>query len=220
MTQEELDALMSGDMNDMDATAEDNVDEFEEVSKDYRPDPLNYWPPAPPSKENKVVHQLDDVTKESEEKATQLFDMLDAISMRASDAERDLETVATNMASITSLLSKLQKKYPEITIFTDGVNKAEESNKILESSLSGLQDIGMHVMNAMDTMQYQDIHRQKIERVINVMRSLSNYMNKLFEGKIDDEKRVGSAKHIHGDSTANVVDDDDIEALIASFGKK
>ena len=72
----------------------------------------------------------------------------------------------------------------------------------------------------MDVMQYQDIHRQKIERVINIMRSLSNYMNKLFEGKVDDDKRVSSAKHIHGDENEDLADEDDIEALIAAFGNK
>ena len=76
------------------------------------------------------------------------------------------------------------------------------------------------VMMAMDAMQYQDIHRQKIERVINVMRALSRYMSSLFEGKIDDKKRVSSAVHIDGDSTADVVSNDDIEALIASLGQK
>jgi hypothetical protein len=45
-------------------------------------------------------------------------------------------------------------------------------------------------------------------------------MNSLFEGQIADEKRVGSAVHIHGDNTEDVVGDDDIEALIASFGQK
>jgi hypothetical protein len=73
----------------------------------------------------------------------------------------------------------------------------------------------------MDIMQYQDIHRQKIERVINVMRALSGYMSNLFEGKIDDGKRVGSAVHIHGDeSTNDIVSNDDIEALIANLGTK
>ncbi|ECQ9325844.1 TPA: chemotaxis protein, partial [Campylobacter jejuni] len=42
----------------------------------------------------------------------------------------------------------------------------------------------------------------------------------LFEGKIDDKKRVSSAVHIEGDSTADVVSNDDIEALIASLGQK
>jgi len=73
----------------------------------------------------------------------------------------------------------------------------------------------------MDIMQFQDIHRQKIERVINIMRELLKYMNKIFEGKIDDTKRVSSARHIHGDTTEDVVEEDDLEALIAQFaGKK
>jgi len=67
-------------------------------------------------------------------------------------------------------------------------------------------------------MQYQDIHRQKIERVINVMRALSKYMSTLFEGKIDDEKRVSSAHHIIGDTHNDLASVDDIEALLAQFG--
>ena len=73
-------------------------------------------------------------------------------------------------------------------------------------------------MNVMDIMQYQDIHRQKIERVINVMRALSKYMNTLFEGKIDDDKRVASAQHIPGDDSDDLASTDDIEALLAQFG--
>jgi hypothetical protein len=73
-------------------------------------------------------------------------------------------------------------------------------------------------MSVMDIMQYQDIHRQKIERVINVMRALSKYMNTLFEGKVDDDKRVSSAQHIVGDTNHDVASTDDIEALLAQFG--
>jgi hypothetical protein len=73
-------------------------------------------------------------------------------------------------------------------------------------------------MMIMDKMQYQDIHRQKIERVINVMRQLSIYMNHLFSSSVDDSKRVSSAKHIEGDERDDLVQEDDIEALIASFG--
>jgi len=221
VTQEELDALMGVDIGDInEGSFEERDDELEVAAQTYRLDPAKAWPPPPPSSENRVVHQLDNVTKESEEKATQLFDMLDAIAAGASEAERELTAIKADMSSITALLSKLQKKYPEFKVFADELTKATNSTKTIESSIAKLQDINMHVMTAMDTMQYQDIHRQKIERVVNVMRTLSNYMNKLFEGKIDDDKRVSSAKHIHGDENNNVVDDDDIEALIAAFGKK
>jgi chemotaxis regulatin CheY-phosphate phosphatase CheZ len=73
-------------------------------------------------------------------------------------------------------------------------------------------------MMAMDIMQFQDIHRQKIERVINIMRELLKYMNRIFEGKIDDAKRVSSARHLHGDNTKDLVEgEDDLDALIAQF---
>lgn len=42
-------------------------------------------------------------------------------------------------------------------------------------------------------------------------------MNSLFEGDIDDSKRVSSAVHIAGDSTKDVMNDGDIEDLIASL---
>ena len=72
-------------------------------------------------------------------------------------------------------------------------------------------------MNVMDIMQYQDIHRQKIERVINVMRSLSYYMSNLLEGRLDDTKRVASAQHIIGDSNRDTVSQSDIEELLSQF---
>ena len=45
-------------------------------------------------------------------------------------------------------------------------------------------------------------------------------MNSLFEGKIEDNKRVSSAVYIAGDNKGDIASDDDIEALIASFGAK
>ncbi len=93
----------------------------------------------------------------------------------------------------------------------------QKSEKII---LNAANDINDASMQAMDLMQYQDIHRQKIERVINVMRALAQYMNSLFEGKIDDSKRVSSAVFIAGDDKEDVANEDDIEALIASFGAK
>jgi chemotaxis regulatin CheY-phosphate phosphatase CheZ len=76
-------------------------------------------------------------------------------------------------------------------------------------------------MLAMDGMQFQDIHRQKIERVINIIRNLSNYMNSLLESRMDDSKRVSSAKHIAGDqSTEDLVDNDDIADLLEAFANK
>lgn len=222
MTQEELDSLLDGVMDGdvEEGSGDDESPDIESAAGSYKLDPTKSWPPPPPSSENKVVHQLDDVTKESEEKATQLFDMLDAIAIGASETETELDTVMANISSASLLLDRLSKKYPDVSVFGTELAKMQISLASIETSLAKVQEINMNVLNAMDTMQYQDIHRQKIERVVNIMRTLSNYMNKLFEGRIDDEKRVSSAKHIHGDENDNVVGDDDIEALIAAFGNK
>jgi len=230
MTQEELDKLMDGDMDlgddalsmdDGDAI-ESDADSVQHDSDNYKVSADNSWPPPPPSTENKVVHQLDDVTKESEEKASQIFDMLEAISNEAMAIEEKIDSVSSALNSNIELFEKLLTKFPNIPHFEEQIQKSKVAIENIAVISDNVSTIGMNCMSAMDVMQYQDIHRQKIERVINIMRALSNYMNKLFEGKIDDENRVSSAKHIHGDDTSNkdIADEDDIEALIAAFGKK
>ncbi|EHE4678729.1 chemotaxis protein [Campylobacter jejuni] len=231
MTQEELDALMNGDV-DLDSeteadvkTEESNTEEdalmLEDVKiADYKPNPSVVWPPPSPNQEHKVVHQLDDVTKDSELKATEMMDKLESINNFFADSESLLKEINKAIEKNIDIFSKLNEKFPNVESFSEALelnNQAKKSSKEIVGNLQSGQD---EVMMAMDAMQYQDIHRQKIERVINVMRALSRYMSSLFEGKIDDKKRVSSAVHIEGDSTADVVSNDDIEALIASLGQK
>jgi site-specific recombinase XerD len=119
-----------------------------------------------------------------------------------------------------ALFETLCAKFPHVEAFKTQLAQNKEA-KEKTNSLHDMMDTNIDtVMNIMDIMQYQDIHRQKIERVINVMRALSTYMNHLFSSKVDDSKRVTSAVHLPGDSTADVVNSEDIEALLASFGQK
>ncbi|MBV5321686.1 MAG: chemotaxis protein [Sulfuricurvum sp.] len=234
MTQEELDALMNGDV-DLDMGVEEEVAEAPESSEEpidpkyysegdadkYRVSALHSWPPPPPTDDNKMVHQLDDVTKESEEKASEIFDLIEEISNDLGKGEKDVKTLQAIIKSNVDLFTTLSEKFPHIEAFKTQLAENERAKDGLNDVLDILQNGGDTIMNVMDIMQYQDIHRQKIERVINVMRALSTYMNHLFAGKIDDSKRVSSAVHIHGDtSTEDIVNSDDIEALLASFGQK
>lgn len=236
MTQEELDALMGGDI-DLDELSEEVASDESESSetepdeasgeeeseadlKTYKVSATNHWPPPPPTDDNKMVHQLDDVTKESEEKATQIFDHIEQISDQLMEAEGTLSDVMETLASNVDMFKTLSEKFPEVQSFATQLESNEAAKGIVEEHIESLQSHGDALMNVMDIMQYQDIHRQKIERVINVMRSLSIYMNQLFAGRIDDEKRVSSAHHLPGDTTTeDVVSSDDIEALLASFSK-
>ena len=192
MTQEELDRLMNGDFDDEVESAGDNngthethttSDEFDEIANlnNYDISPTKSWPPPPPLTENKVVHQLDDVTKESEEKATQIFDMLEHISNDSMESEIPMGQITDTLNSVSELLMKLSEKFPNFEVFKTENEKIQNALASAEDVNMRLSNIGMNTLSAMDMMQYQDIHRQKIERVINIMRALSNYMNKLFE---------------------------------------
>ena len=243
MTQEELDALMAGDLGDISDEAESlsvpeelkisKNDEFVEDQEDklepeepreaheYRASASMSWPPPPPTDDHKMVHQLDDVTRDSEIKAGLVFDKLDSVNNFMVEAERNAKEVIRLIDFNIALFETLIAKFPKIDQFQKALDDNQSMKERVEEMLNNAQMAEDEIMMAMDIMQYQDIHRQKIERVINVMRALAKYMNALFEGKKDDDKRVSSAVHIHGDSTTeDVVTSEDIEALIASLGKK
>lgn len=233
MTQEELDALMNGDVDlgelEDEIAAEDTMEEpservaeSEEMEDDdtYRASAKNPLPP-PATDDHKVVHQLDDVTKESEEKATEIFDIIEHISNELMESENKIQETITVFESNIALFNTLGAKFPGVAVFKEQLEKNETALSTAQELADIATNSGDGLMNVMDIMQYQDIHRQKIERVINVMRALSGYMNALFEGRIDDEVRVGSATHLPGDMTTDdVVSSEDIEALLESFGQK
>jgi len=239
MTQEELDALMSGDVEDIESSEESSDETTEvEVSKEdtnidneesdgddsddgmpkgYSDDTSHHWP-LPATDENRMVHQLDDVTKESEEKATEIFDIIEIISNEMMEKEDNLNNILEVLNSNIELFTTLSEKFPEVEAFASQLEKNNSAVNETNDTIETLQNSGDSIMNVMDIMQYQDIHRQKIERVINVMRALSKYMNTLFEGKIEDEHRVASAQHIAGDTHNDVASTEDIEALLEKFG--
>ena len=244
MTQEELDALMSEAAGDIDALDEEMLDEEtldEETQEEtttapetedvaeatsttktipagYSEETAHHWP-LPATDENKMVHQLDDVTKESEEKASEIFDIIETISNELMDKEESINSISDVLSSNVDLFTKLSAKFPDVVAFSTQLEKNEEALSQAQEAVEALQNSGDSIMSVMDIMQYQDIHRQKIERVINVMRALSRYMNTLFEGKIEDEKRVSSAQHIVGDTHNDVASTEDIEALLEQFGQ-
>jgi len=226
MTQEELDALMNGGLDDIDEVEE--VSSVEEEQKEVplaessvsKKDDGEALYPLPATEENKMVHQLDDVTKESEEKASEIFDIIEDISNNLMDKEENINNLVDTLTSNVELFKTLNEKFPDVEAFSTQLEKNQASLDEANDVLEAVQNSGDSIMTVMDIMQYQDIHRQKIERVINVMRALSKYMNSLFEGKIEDEKRVSSAQHIIGDTHNELASTDDIEALLEQFGQQ
>ncbi|WQX16677.1 chemotaxis protein [Helicobacter pylori] len=237
MTQEELDALMNGgDLENLEALeTKEEAKEKEEVKEESSSQKMtvkkedaekygkispNEWPPPPPTEEHKVVHQLDDVTRDSEVKATQIFDQLDLIGSSAEKIAKMVKKIQEPLQKHQEIFDNLHGHFPNVESFKTALNEQQEILNALKSIEEEAANCSDSSMQAMDIMQFQDIHRQKIERVVNVMRALSQYMNSLFEGKIDDSKRVSSATFITGDDDKDLASADDIEALIASFGAK
>lgn len=224
MTQEELDALMNGGIDDLDEEIDENnftkENDETETKETEKLDPAHddgiYPPPA--TDDHQVVSQLDEVTKDSEEKASEILDIMDQISNAMMENEENSNTVLHILEEQKALFEKLSNKFPHIEVFAEQLAKTEEAIALINKNLENAQNAGDNIMMAMDIMQFQDIHRQKIERVINIMRELLKYMNRIFEGKIDDSKRVSSARHLHGDNTKDLVEgEDDLDALIAQF---
>jgi chemotaxis regulatin CheY-phosphate phosphatase CheZ len=216
MTQEELDVLMDEDLDGDLAVLED--EEIVQDSGTLDEEEFVDCPP-PPTQEHKVVSQLDDVTRDSEIKASEIFDKLEEISTHVGDVEEFASGLTDTIEQNIELFEKLCEKFPNV----DSFKTALEDNKTALSKAKDVtaksQNSSDEIMMIMDIMQYQDIHRQKIERVIGVMRALSKYMNSLFDSEIDDHKRATTANHISGDSY-DAVSEDDIEVLLESLGKK
>ena len=244
MTQEELNELILGNFNEADIEpkaeekdANDSGDLPEQ--KDLNPlageisvnegnlDPNHYrvsadeqWPPPPPITDHKVVEQLDDVTKGLEVKATQVFDQLEMISNNTDSVIKDAKKIKDFVVAQKELFKKLSTQFPKIETFKASLESCNDTIKQINTITDKSNESADAVLQAMDIMQYQDIHRQKIERVVNIMRTLAKYLNAMFDADIDDSKRVGSATYIEGDKKDDLADSAEIEKLIADLGKK
>ncbi len=140
MTQEELDALMNGDIDleeeseeestesaSDDVSLDDEVADVEEGGEKeevYRAHAAGHYPP-PANDDHKVVHQLDDVTKESEEKATEIFDIIENISNELMDEEGHSQLCIETFEENIKVFTALHEKFPDIETFKVQIQKNE-----------------------------------------------------------------------------------------------
>lgn len=169
MTQEELDALMAGDID---------IDSIEE--------------------EKEILHKKEDEKDGHEHKHMDDTDLVAELGSVTSDSEKKASEVFDHLDQILTLL-----------------DKADENPEAYKEVNTEIRNV---VFETMSIMQYQDIHRQKIERVINTMRSISQIMNHSLNSV--DNSFAPSAKHISGDNdTDDLMDNEELEALISQMAK-
>ncbi|RXJ83354.1 hypothetical protein [Arcobacter cloacae] len=188
----------------------------DDIVKDWTSSKINEGVfPLPAEKDTKVVNQLTQVANDSEEKVSQIFDVLSLTLDNNNELRKFLKDYEKFLNSQSALLLSLNNKFPNIKIFEEHLSSSKSMTNSLNSLKDLLQAEDNQIFQAMELMQFNDINRQKIERVMSVIRKLSLYLNNLFE---DDSgaKDIAVARHIHGDDTDDLIGDD-LDKLIAEF---
>ncbi len=212
--------LVSSSENVKKIQDDDKSDRSEdEIVKDWTSSKINEGVfPFPAESDTKVVTQLSQVANDSEEKVSQIFDVLSLGLDNNNELRKVFKEYDSFITAETNLLVSLNNKFPNIKIFDEHLKNIHTVKDSLEKLKALLNDEDMHIFQGMELMQFNDINRQKIERVMSVIRKLSIYLNNLFE---DDGKTTNlpMARHIHGDETEDLVGDD-LDKLIAEFSQK
>ena len=213
---DDLDKSNSVDKND----SVDNIESSINNHSNETPNLINSIPStnkAPDDKEHRVVDQLTEVTEEGEKKASEMFDLIAKASDGIMEIDEHVAGSITNLNELLDMLNILHQKFPNIAIFKENIDKTNNTIANLEKTIGDLAYINNDIFAAMELMQYQDITRQKIERVISIIRDLSSYINDIFADT--HKKEIQAAHHISGDMNDDLVGLDEIDDLISSFKK-
>ena len=174
--------------------------------------------PLPAEKDTKVVNQLSQVANDSEEKVSQIFDVLSLTLDNNNEVRSYVKDFEVFIKAQSDLLISLNTKFPNIKVFDEHLVNANKVTNSLKDLHKLINSGDTEIFQAMELMQFNDINRQKIERVMSVIRKLSLYLNNLFEDN-STTKDVAVARHIHGDDTDDLIGDD-LDKLIAEFSNQ
>lgn len=194
-----------------------NIDK-DEIVKEWSSSKINEGVfPFPAENDTKVVSQLSQVANDSEEKVSQIFDVLSLALDNNNDIRKKIKGFEDIAVSQMAFLNLLCDKFPNVSQFNEQLEKINQLQLDLKDLKTLLDNEDVHIFQGMELMQFNDINRQKIERVMSVIRKLSLYLNNLFEE--DAPKDIPMAKHIHGDQDTEDLVGDDLDKLIAEFNK-
>ena len=119
-----------------------------------------------------VISELDTVTAVTERESNKIMDQLDQIS----------RLVSRQQELITGIMGHDGAQAP-------GVQKA------IHEVMSASKEIQDKVFEAMDLMQFQDITRQKLERIVNHLRQIHDYIVELLGTGLKSDSERPSISH-------------------------
>jgi len=225
-TQDEIDKLLSSFNSAKKEDIEDMLDKFEQNNTQILEPKIEEEPKIKeqenqehlqgkvyPKEDHRVVDKLDEITKESEEKVNQLFELLENAVSRIDAMDAELKKVKPYLDEHKKFMDLFVSAFPKAS-----VNKNYEyfSNvlKIFDEIQKTHEELKNYIFDSMDLLQFQDITRQKIEKVISVIQALHEYLNNWFASGSKVRARV--AKTIADESQKPQIDQE-VDDIVNSF---
>ncbi len=197
MTQEELDAIMNGDI--------DLEEGYEEEDFPY---PQEFRTASLPEGKTPETAQDGDALQEKEGDASNLSDMIRELGDDLAEGEKQLEAVGGLLRGNIDLFQTLCRKFPHIEAFQIQLSKNQEASHTLAAALGILQNGSDTVMNVTDIMQYQQLHYQRMEEGIGALHALLAYLKRLPHSHLPDET-----------APKRSAEEASIETFLASFSR-
>ena len=142
-----------------------------------------------------VISELDTVTAVTERETNRVMDSLDVIS----------QLVGKQQQLITALMKEQASQAPAVA-------------QSLHEIMSAGKDIQDKVFEAMDLMQFQDITRQKLERIVHHLRQIHDYIIELLgSGEKNEVRSMSLSRTIAQTGTTPDENKAHADSIIESF---
>ncbi len=155
-------------------------------------------PEVAADKGGQVISEIDAVTAVTERETNKVMDQLDVIS----------QLVSKQQELITSLMTHAEAQTPAVQ---------EAVNQVMAAA----KDIQDKVYEAMDLMQFQDITRQKLERIVHHLRQIHDYIVDLLGTGLKSEgERASISRTIASTGTTPDEKRAHADSVVAEFMSK
>ncbi len=194
MDQSEIDALLAGGGK---GPKKPKTSKAEDKAAAPKHEPPTAIPETAPKRDagGHVISELDTVTAVTERETNRVMDSLDAIS----------QLVGRQQQLITALMKEDASQAPAVA-------------QALHDIMSAGKDIQDKVFESMDLMQFQDITRQKLERIVHHLRQIHDYIIELLgTGDKNEARSVSLSRTIAQTGTTPDENKAHADSVIESF---
>lgn len=171
-----------------------------------------------PEADHRIIDRLDEITSETEAKTNEVMDRLDSAIEKINGLVDESDSLFEQLKEHEQVIDMLSKKHPDnpvVRLLLDISETFAKAHQLRDRAYEAQDEVFV----AMDLLQFQDISRQKIEKVISVIRALNDYLNTWFGSSDPAKARAGVARTM-GRDDARATESDDVEALIEQFNEK